>query len=430
MGPRGQGASPSASPGTPASTPCCREGRLLLAAAAVALRDRRLLGAAPARAARARRVVSPSRASARPPRTSRSTTSATTPTRTAGSSMRSRKRPGVVVLHEYVLHHLIAGITIGRGDGRGYLDAMERELGVAGRLLGLGVLDNLLPLLWETQPERFPLAGVVLDQAAGLIVHSRLRRRARARGRLRGPALADPAPGVAAGRRRRRRPTSTGDPLIGCFGYPEHEQADPAAARGVRRRCAGARPGARLLLVGAAGERFDIDRRLERLGLTEGVEPPRLRPRGAHVVADGRLRRARQPPLSDDGGDVGLGDPRALARQAAARLRRRLVLRAARRRRAEGAGRRATRSRRSTAALELAADARRGARRGRARVRRARARRGCGRRRVRRGARGRGRRRCGRRRGALADRRGRGRGRSDRHVRCSRDRLREVGIGA
>jgi glycosyltransferase involved in cell wall biosynthesis len=32
------------------------------------------------------------------------------------------------------------------------------------------------------------------------------------------------------------------------------------------------RPGARLLLVGGAGERFDIGRRLERLGLTEGVE--------------------------------------------------------------------------------------------------------------------------------------------------------------
>ena len=31
-------------------------------------------------------------------------------------------------------------------------------------------------------------------------------------------------------------------------------------------------PGARLLLVGAAGERFDVQRRLERLGLTEGVQ--------------------------------------------------------------------------------------------------------------------------------------------------------------
>ena len=77
------------------------------------------------------------------------------------------KRPGVVVMHEFVLHHLIAGITIGRGNGRRYLDAMERDLGVAGRLLGLGVLDDLLPLLWKTQPERFPLGGVILDHAQG-----------------------------------------------------------------------------------------------------------------------------------------------------------------------------------------------------------------------------------------------------------------------
>ena len=80
-----------------------------------------------------------------------------------------------------MLHHLIAGITIGRGNGRGYLDAMERELGVAGRLLGLGVLDNLLPLLWETQPERFPLAGVVLDHAHGPDRPLALRRAERAR---------------------------------------------------------------------------------------------------------------------------------------------------------------------------------------------------------------------------------------------------------
>src|SRR5262249_29601205 len=84
-----------------------------------------------------------------------------------------RRRPGIVVLHEFVLHHLIAGTTLGRGDAQGYFDAMERELGVIGRLLALGVADNLLPLLWETQPERFPLAGTVLDLADGVIVHSR-----------------------------------------------------------------------------------------------------------------------------------------------------------------------------------------------------------------------------------------------------------------
>ena len=181
-----------------------------------------------------------------------------------------RKRPGVVVLHEYVLHHLVAGITIGRGDGRGYLDAMERELGVAGRLLGLGVLDNLLPLLWETQPERFPLSGVVLDSARGLIVHSDyVGRRAREAGydgrmwRIPHPAwpMGDVAPADDV----------HGDPLIGCFGFLNMNKRVPELLRAfaaLRRE----RPGARLLLVGAAGERFDVQRRLERLGLTEGVE--------------------------------------------------------------------------------------------------------------------------------------------------------------
>jgi glycosyltransferase involved in cell wall biosynthesis len=180
------------------------------------------------------------------------------------------KRPGVVVMHEFVLHHLIAGITIGRGNGRGYLDAMERDLGVAGRLLGLGVLDNLLPLLWETQPERFPLAGVVLDHAHGVIVHSDyVAQNARAagyQGRLWRiphpvwpPEQVVPASGVS------------GDPLIGCFGFLNMNKRIPQlleAFASLRRR----RPGARLLLVGAAGERFDVGRRLERLGLTEGVE--------------------------------------------------------------------------------------------------------------------------------------------------------------
>jgi glycosyltransferase involved in cell wall biosynthesis len=181
-----------------------------------------------------------------------------------------RDRPGVVVLHEYVLHHLIAGITIGRGDGRGYLDAMEREFGVAGRLLALGVLDNLLPLLWETQPERFPLSGVVLDRAQGLIVHSDyVAGRARAAG-YEGPLWRIPHP-VWPPVDAEPATDVTGDPLIGCFGFLNMNKRIPQlleAFAAFRRD----RPGARLLLVGAAGERFDVQRRLERLGLTEGVE--------------------------------------------------------------------------------------------------------------------------------------------------------------
>jgi glycosyltransferase involved in cell wall biosynthesis len=175
-----------------------------------------------------------------------------------------RARPGVVVLHELVLHHLIAGITLGRGDGRGYLDAMERDFGVAGRLIGLGVLDNLLPLPWETQPDRFPLTGTILDLARGLIVHSAYVERGVRESGFTGPVWRIPHPAwpdeavVPA--------ELAGDPLVGCFGHLNINKRIPAlleAFAALRER----RPGARLLLVGEVTERFELDRRLERLGL-------------------------------------------------------------------------------------------------------------------------------------------------------------------
>jgi glycosyltransferase involved in cell wall biosynthesis len=179
-----------------------------------------------------------------------------------------RRRPGIVVLHEFVLHHLIAGTTLGRGDAQGYFDAMERELGVIGRLLALGVADNLLPLLWETQPERFPLAGTVLDLADGVIVHSRyVEGLARAAGydgrlwRIQHPAW--PEDSVA--------PADVhGEPLVGCFGNLNINKRIPQLLEAfalLRER----RPGARLLLAGAAAERFDLDRRLERFALGDGL---------------------------------------------------------------------------------------------------------------------------------------------------------------
>ena len=104
-----------------------------------------------------------------------------------------------------MIHHLVAGLTIGRKDGHAYLAAMEREAGVAGRMLGYGVLEGRVPPLWEVRPEEFPLAGEVLDRATGLIVHSHYVEDAGARARLRRPALAHPASGVAGARRRARR---------------------------------------------------------------------------------------------------------------------------------------------------------------------------------------------------------------------------------
>ena len=66
-----------------------------------------------------------------------------------------RARPGVVVLHDFVLHHLVAGLTLARKDVSGYLRAMERDAGLVERLLALGVVDGCVPPLWSTKARTF-----------------------------------------------------------------------------------------------------------------------------------------------------------------------------------------------------------------------------------------------------------------------------------
>jgi glycosyltransferase involved in cell wall biosynthesis len=129
-----------------------------------------------------------------------------------------RRAPGIVVLHDFVLHHLVAGLTLGRGDRSGYLDAMQAEAGLVGRSLAHAVIDGLLPPLWEVRPQEFPLTRPVIGLADGLIVHSRLvEREVRAAGyegpiwHIPMPAWADPPASPAALPRRAA-------PVIGCLG--------------------------------------------------------------------------------------------------------------------------------------------------------------------------------------------------------------------
>ncbi len=177
-----------------------------------------------------------------------------------------RREPGVVVLHDFVLHHLVAGMTVGRRDGHGYLDAMEREYGVVGRLLGHGVLDKRIPPLWESRPADFPLASYVLEHATGVIGHSRtvadLARSSGFTGRVWVvPHPSWPVQELAAVR------VAPGL-VLGCFGVVNASKRVPELLQATAR-VRESHPDVTLLLVGPTSPGFDLERRLQRLGLAE-----------------------------------------------------------------------------------------------------------------------------------------------------------------
>ena len=179
-----------------------------------------------------------------------------------------RRRRGVVVLHDFVLHHLVAGTTLGRRDAPAYVAAMEREAGAAGRLLAEEVAAGAAPPPWEDRPQEYPLSGEVLDLATSLIVHSRyverLAREAGYRRRIhRIPHPAWPAPPVVP------EPVE-GTPVIGAFGHVNPSKRVPQLLRAFARVRA-THPQARLVLCGPVSPWFELEPRIAELGLEDAV---------------------------------------------------------------------------------------------------------------------------------------------------------------
>jgi glycosyltransferase involved in cell wall biosynthesis len=168
------------------------------------------------------------------------------------------RRRGLVVLHDFVLHHLIAGLTLGRGDNDGYLDAMHRDAGPLGRMLAHGVVDHLLPPIWEERAQDFPLAGSVLKRADGVICHSHfVERRAREYG-YDGPIWVVPMPAWPSVELGARLVPADRFPVVACLGHLNAAKRVPQlidAFESVRRRF----PDALLVLAGSTAPGFLLD---------------------------------------------------------------------------------------------------------------------------------------------------------------------------
>lgn len=76
------------------------------------------------------------------------------------------RRPGVVVLHDFSLHHLVLRETVERGDRAAYLREMRRAYGEVGSFVGRQVARALGG---ELLPALFPLNERVLRQSLGVV---------------------------------------------------------------------------------------------------------------------------------------------------------------------------------------------------------------------------------------------------------------------
>lgn len=192
------------------------------------------------------------------------------------------RHPGVVVLHEAVLHHMVRELTLSAGDAAGYAEAMRYAYGPTGRALALRAIATGVPL----DPWRWPLFERTVDAARAVVVHNRTTRdrvlAARPAARVeviphfveldelgRGGAAADPA----AARALLGLPPDA--LVVATFGYlTAAKRLDACLAAFARLRAE--RPEAVFLLAGEAAPVLDLERRLAgeaRSGGAGGVIP-------------------------------------------------------------------------------------------------------------------------------------------------------------
>jgi glycosyltransferase involved in cell wall biosynthesis len=191
--------------------------------------------------------------------------------------------PAVLVLHEYVLHHLVRDVTLHAGDLDGYVEAMRWCYGRTGEAVARRAVATGVPL----DPFRYPLFERAVDAAAGVIVHNHttanrvLASRPGARVQVvpHHLSLAE-LPVVAREEARRQLGIAADDFVVSTFGFLTEAKRLPVLLRAFTRLRAelftGRAGRTRLQLVGEVSPHYDFER----------VAPPDLR---AGVEVTGRL---------------------------------------------------------------------------------------------------------------------------------------------
>ncbi len=187
--------------------------------------------------------------------------------------------PGITMLHEYMLHHLVRAVTLARGHPAGYVEEMRYAYGRSGQSMAKRFLASGLPFdTWS-----YPLFERAVDASRAVLVHNRHARerilRSRPAARVgAAPLLFDPASlgfanlDRAAARRAARAELGLdeGTFVVASFGFVTPAKRLPVTLEAFRRLRRDV-PDARYLIVGEVSPHYDFSSVLER-GLETGVQ--------------------------------------------------------------------------------------------------------------------------------------------------------------
>lgn len=180
------------------------------------------------------------------------------------------EHPGVVVLHESNLHHLIADLTIRRGDWDAYLREAEYNGGAA----ALAYAQRVRALEVGPDYDGVPMIRRILERATGVVVHSQfMADQVRAAGFTGSVAHIPHGAWIPTGNRngfRSRLGLDETTPLIGIFGFLKPYKRIAESLRAFRR-LARANPAARMILAGEPHPDFPLDSLIRTLGLDAHV---------------------------------------------------------------------------------------------------------------------------------------------------------------
>lgn len=165
--------------------------------------------------------------------------------------------PGLIVLHDFVLHHFFAAWYLeAQRSPESYIQEMAYNYGDAGEELARDALRGARQL-WEDEPLRYPLNQRLLDHARGVIVHSEFARHLVGRSHPHLPVakvnlpviVADPPPDQDDLKRRYGVPPNR--VVIGSLGYGSAAKRLEMVLRAIRRL---GRDDVMYLVVGEMGE--------------------------------------------------------------------------------------------------------------------------------------------------------------------------------